>query len=153
MFSKTVEYALRAIVHLAQHTPDAQKTSQIAESTKVPPAYLSKVLQGLQVAGLVKMQRGIGGGVSLVDSPDDLTILDIVNAVEPIERIRTCPLELKGHGTRLCALHRRMDKAIEETEKAFRSTTLAEILAEPNQSVPLVDSSVGKKRSSRKAKK
>ena len=65
MFSQTVEYALRAVVHLAQHAPAPQKTSDIAEATKVPPAYLSKVLQGLRSQEIVKLQRGIGGGVSL----------------------------------------------------------------------------------------
>ncbi len=137
MLSQTVEYALRAVVHLAQHAPDAQKTSEIAAATKVPAAYLSKVLQGLRGQEIVRMQRGIGGGVSLARSPDELTILDVVNAVDPIQRITTCPLELASHGVKLCALHRRMDNAIMEMENAFRSTSLTELLQDPNPSVPL----------------
>lgn len=137
MFSRTVEYSLRAVVFLAQHTPTAQKTSDIAASTKVPLAYLSKVLQGLQGKEIVHLQRGIGGGVSLARSPAELTILDVVNAVEPIERITSCPLNLENHGVNLCALHRRMDNAIKEMEHAFRSTTLAELLQDANPSVPL----------------
>ena len=140
MFSQTVEYALRAVVHLAQHAPTPQKTSDIAEATKVPPAYLSKVLQGLRSQEIVKLQRGIGGGVSLAHAPNELTILDVVNAVDPIQRITTCPLELSSHGVKLCALHRRMDNAILAMEEAFESTTLAELLEDPNPSVPLCDS-------------
>lgn len=139
MLSQTVEYALRAVVHLAQHAPEPQKTAEIAAATQVPPAYLSKVLQGLRTKKIVKLQRGIGGGVSLAASPADLTILDVVNAVDPIQRITTCPLDLKSHGVGLCALHRRMDNAIMEMERAFRSTTLEELLEDPNQSVPLCD--------------
>lgn len=137
MLSQTVEYALRAVVFLAQHSPNAQKTADIAAATQVPSAYLSKVLQGLRAKDIVRLQRGIGGGVSLVKTPDQLTILAVVSAVEPIQRITTCPLDLKTHGTRLCALHRRMDNAMLQMEEAFAATTLAELLEDPNPSIPL----------------
>lgn len=137
MFSQTVEYALRAVVHLASKPSLARTTDQIAEATRVPRAYLSKVLQSLCRAGLVESQRGIGGGISLAKSAEDLTILEVVNAVEPIQRIRSCPLGLAAHGVHLCPLHKRLDNAMASVEKAFGETTLAEILAEPTQSIPL----------------
>src|SRR5437764_12024008 len=112
MFSQTVEYALRAVVHLAHEAPAARTTEQIAAATRVPRAYLAKVLQGLVRAGLVHSQRGVGGGISLARPADELTILEVVNAVEPIRRIRSCPLNLKSHGVNLCPLHRRMDQAL-----------------------------------------
>lgn len=139
MFSQTVEYALRAVVFLADRAPDACTTDQISEATQVPKPYLSKVLQNLSRNEIVRTQRGIGGGVTLVKTPDQLTILDVVNAVEPIERIAVCPLGLKSHGTQLCPLHRRMDNALAEVERSFRDTTLAELLAEPTASHPLCE--------------
>jgi Rrf2 family nitric oxide-sensitive transcriptional repressor len=139
LFSQTVEYALRAIVFLADKSPKGCTTDQIAEATQVPKPYLSKVLQNLGRNDIVRSQRGIGGGVTLVKSPAELTILEVVNAVEPIERIRTCPLGLKSHGKNLCPLHRRMDDALASVETAFGSTTLAEVLAEPTGSPPLCD--------------
>ena len=87
-------------------------TDQIADATKVPKAYLAKVLHKLAGKGIVQTQRGVGGGVALARTPEHLTILDVVNAVEPIERIRTCPLKLKTHGVRLCPLHKRVDAAL-----------------------------------------
>ena len=140
MFSQTVEYALRAVVHLAYEAPDARTTAQIADATKVPKDYLSKILQGLAKRGIVTTQRGVGGGISLAKTPEEVTILDVVNAVEPIQRITTCPLGLKTHGVRLCALHKRLDAAMATVEEAFGKTTLAEVLAEPSQSVPLCES-------------
>ena len=137
MLSQTVEYGLRAVVHLASTAPTPHTTEQIAQATLVPRAYLSKVLQSLGRAGLVHSQRGIGGGVSLAKRPDELTILEVVNAVEPIQRIRTCPLGLAAHGTHLCPLHRRVDNALALMEQAFEKTTLAEVLAEPSRSIPL----------------
>ncbi|MBM3980523.1 MAG: Rrf2 family transcriptional regulator [Planctomycetes bacterium] len=142
MFSDTVEYALRAVIHLAHEAPAARTTAQIAEATKVPREYLAKILQGLAKKGIVQTQRGVGGGVSLAKPPGELTILDVVNAVDPIVRLNTCPLGLPNHGTHLCPLHKRMDAAMATVEKAFRDSTLAEVLADPStSSVPLCDGS------------
>ena len=137
MISQTIEYALRAVVHLASESPRPRTTDQIAEITRVPRAYLSKVLQSLSRAGIVHSQRGLGGGITLTKPPAELTILEVVNAVEPIQRIRTCPLGLEAHGIHLCPLHKRLDNAMAMVENAFANSTLAEILAEPNRSIPL----------------
>ena len=139
MFSQTVEYALRAMIYLAQNSDNSQPTEEIAKVTKVPAAYLSKVLQSMARKGLVTSQRGLHGGFRLARSPEEVNILDIVNSVDPIERIQSCPLELKSHGVHLCPLHRRMDNAMAEVEKALTESTLAEVLSEPTNSVPLYD--------------
>src|SRR6476660_5336091 len=139
MLSQTVEYALRAVVQLAAISPKASTTAELAVVTQVPPAYLVKVLQALVKAGVVASQRGASGGVSLARSPEKLTILDIVNATDPIQRIRTCPLELATHGTKLCPLHRRLDAALAQVEDAFRSTTLAEVIGDPSRIKPLCE--------------
>ena len=140
MISQTVEYALRAVTHLAQRAPDPCTTEEIADVTRVPRAYLSKVLQALVRKGVVHSQRGIGGGMTLAKSPAELTILEVVNAVDPIQRIRSCPLGLASHGIHLCPLHTRLDNAMAMVEVAFRSSTLAEVLAEPSRSTPLCES-------------
>lgn len=139
MFSQTVEYALRAVVYLAGKPGEPSTTEEVAEATKVPAAYLAKILQGLVRAGVVRSQRGVGGGVMLARPAAEVTILEVVNAVEPIKRIRTCPLGLASHGVNLCPLHRRLDAALAMVEEAFGGTTLAEVLNEPSDSVPLCD--------------
>ena len=136
IFSQTVEYALRAAVWLADHG-EGQTTQEIAEATKVPPSYLSKVLQNLRRAGIVHGQRGVGGGFTLARPPADISILDVVQAVDPIERIRTCPLGIPSHGVNLCPLHRKLDDAIGHVSGAFSSTTLAELVAPRHRLKPL----------------
>jgi Rrf2 family transcriptional regulator, nitric oxide-sensitive transcriptional repressor len=136
MFSQTVEYALRAMVYLADQT-GPRTTPQIAEVTQVPAPYLAKVMQSLNRAGLVKSQRGVHGGFRLARPSEELTIWDIVQGVEPIRRIRSCPLSLEAHRNVLCPLHKRLDDALAGVEKAFRASTLAELLAEPTTSKPL----------------
>jgi Rrf2 family transcriptional regulator, nitric oxide-sensitive transcriptional repressor len=139
MISQTVEYALRAAVQLASVAPKSSTTAELAVVTQVPPAYLAKVLQALVKAGIVDSQRGASGGVSLARPAEKLTILDIVNATDPIRRIKSCPLELKSHGTRLCPLHRRLENAMAQVESAYRETTLAELLGDSSKIKPLCE--------------
>jgi Rrf2 family protein len=139
MISRTAEYALRAIVCLGANAGTPLTTEQVAEQTRVPAGYLSKVLQALGRAGLVASRRGLHGGFTLGRAPDAISVLTVINAVDPIQRIRHCPLGLKSHGTRLCPLHHRLDSAAEMVEQAFGETTLAELLADPNQSRPLCE--------------
>jgi Rrf2 family protein len=142
MFSQTVEYALRAMVVLANAPETPQTAQSIAAAAKLPTDYLFKVMQSLGRAGLVNAQRGKHGGFTLSRGPGDLTILDVVNAVDPIHRIHTCPLNLKSHGMRLCALHRKLDSALAMVEHAFSSTTLADILESSDPIRPLCESMV-----------
>ena len=132
MISQTAEYALRAIVYLADENKAPQTTQQIAEVTRVPAGYLAKVMQGLSRAGLVHAQRGLHGGFSLAVSADSLTVLDVVQAVDPLRRIKHCPLGIAGHQS-LCPLHRRLDNAVALVEKALGETTIATLLDEPKR--------------------
>jgi len=127
MLTQTVEYALRAMVHLASLDGVAASSGSIAQKTMVPPGYLSKVLRDLVVGGLVKSYRGPHGGFTLSREPGAISILDVVNAVAPFQRIHRCPLGNPNH-TVLCPLHQRLDNAMELIECTFKGTTLAQIL-------------------------
>jgi Rrf2 family protein len=129
MISQTAEYALRAIVYLADQSGAPQTTQQIAEVTRVPAGYLAKVMQSLARCGMVHAQRGLHGGFTLAVPPKELTVLDVVQAVDPVRRIEHCPLGIAGHKT-LCPLHHRLDNAAEMVEKALGSSTIAELLVE-----------------------
>ncbi|MCC6343017.1 MAG: Rrf2 family transcriptional regulator [Bryobacterales bacterium] len=137
MFSQTVEYALRAMVVLARHGGAPQTAQAIAGKSQVPVDYLFKVLQVLGRAGLVGAQRGKHGGFSLTRPATEVTVLEIINAVDPIQRIRSCPLDIKSHGSTLCPLHRKLDAALQLVEHAFASTTLADLNDAPPNLMPL----------------
>lgn len=128
MLSQTVEYGLRAMIHLAALAPDQSVNSEaIAKHTQVPKGYLSKILRDLVVSGLIASQRGPNGGFMLARPAKSISMLDVISAVDPIARIRTCPLGNPNH-TSLCPLHRRLDEAIETIERQFAATSLVEIL-------------------------
>lgn len=140
MISQTVEYALRAAVTIALHEGRPCTARQISQLAQVPAPYLSKIMQRLVRAKVVNSQRGLHGGFVLARPPIELTVWDIVDAVEPLQRIRTCPLGFQSHSNTLCALHRRLDAAMATVEEQFRSTSIADVLSEPNQAAPLCQS-------------
>lgn len=141
MLPKTAEYALRATVWLARDPEQTNSADQIASRTKVPRRYLHLVLQDLVQAGLVRSQPGPGGGYALDRDPEKISILDVVNAVGSLERIRKCPLGLTSH-TKLCPLHQELDQVYAATEAAFARVTLAQLVHSTSPIIPLCELSV-----------
>jgi Rrf2 family protein len=139
MFTQTVEYALRAMVCLANAGASAQTRTQLVEQTKVPSAYLAKVMREMNRSGLVNAQRGVNGGFTLAKPASEITLLEVVNAVDPLPRIRSCPLNLRSHGARLCGLHRYLDDSMAALEKSLSNKTLADLVAEKTGSIPLCE--------------
>ena len=137
MFSQTAEYAIRVIVFIGTLRGEPATTRQIAAATRVPEGYLAKILQSLSRAGLVQSQRGLHGGSILARDPSKITLYDVVNAISPLPRILSCPLGLSSHGTKLCAVHRRLDDAVAMVEKVFRESSIAELLVERGVNIPL----------------
>ena len=137
--TQTAEYALRAVVWLAQHPGEPQTKNQIAAATQVPSSYLPKVFQPLVRGGLIAGQRGIGGGYSLVKDPAEMTLLEVINQVDPIQRIESCPLALKSHSTKLCPLHSLLNKVILAEEKRLGDTKVADVIGKPGDISPLCE--------------
>ena len=78
------DYASRALLSLALHHPTAGPTSvrDLAERTGLPQPYLEQILLALKGAGLVRSKRGVGGGYVLAREPDEITLGQIVSAVD-----------------------------------------------------------------------
>ena len=132
MLSNSAEYALRAAAFLATRQGRACRAQVISESARLPRGYSSKILQDLVRAGLAVSQRGPNGGFTLARAPNEISLLEVVNAVEPIRRIRVCPLGIPSHEKKLCRLHQTIDDAFSVIETSLASTTIAELL-EPAQ--------------------
>ncbi len=135
VINTTAEYALRATVYLASNiAPDADPSDfpligrdEIAEQTRIPIDYLVKVMKSLDMQGIVRSQRGPGGGYRLLNQPEEISALEVIEAVSEVPRIHKCPLEIRDH-IKLCPLHARLDAVAAEAEKAFRETSVAELV-------------------------
>jgi Rrf2 family protein len=134
VISQTAEYALRAVVFLGGQDGRPATTQRIAADTRVPVGYLAKVLQALGKAGLVDAQRGLHGGYVLARPLAELTVLDVINAVDPLRRIDHCPLGLAEHTGILCSLHRRLEEGFALIEAFFEQTTVGQLLVEQQRS-------------------
>lgn len=130
MFSKTVEYGFRAAVFLTEAKGERITAQEIAEATHVPTRYMSKVLQLLTEAGIIDSQRGPTGGFAFVGDPERVTLLDIVQAIDPIERITSCPLNLPEHAHALCPLHRQLDGLARTAMETLGQTSLRSVMQE-----------------------
>lgn len=108
MISQTAQYALRAIVCLAARPQTPLTTLQLAELTKVPPEYLSKVMQLLARADLVNSKPGKMGGFSLKAPLQSLTALNVIEAIDPSSNTESYPLEIQSYGNILRPLHQRL---------------------------------------------
>tara|TARA_R110000737_G_scaffold251825_3_gene261350 strand:- start:51390 stop:51854 length:465 start_codon:yes stop_codon:yes gene_type:complete len=139
LLSQTTEYALRATICLAYSRDGLVSTSELAELTKVPMNYLAKVLQLLARSGIVTGRRGVGGGYKLTRPPEQISMLDVINAISPIQRITSCPLDLKNHSGALCPLHHKLDESINLLIKQFTGVTMADLLGQRGDSRPLCD--------------
>lgn len=127
MFSMTTEYALRAVVFLSQ-AEGRVTAGDIAERTRVPVRYMSKVLQTLSESGIIESQRGPSGGFWLSRPADKITLLEIVDCFEPIQRITKCPIDLPEHKHQLCPLHIAMDELAAVARERLGRTTLAAVM-------------------------
>lgn len=120
------DYAARALLSLALHG-DERPTSvkEIAERTGLPQPYLEQILLSVKGAGLVRSKRGVGGGYVLARDPAEITLADVVGAVEgPRIRIDEPHDHCEGH----CVLQEVWACLDEETRRALEQVTLAELV-------------------------
>jgi Rrf2 family protein len=95
--TRQADYAVRAIYYLSALEPGKRAaTSQIAKEQHIPPSFLAKIISQLSVAGLLHTSRGARGGVSLARDPHDITMLDVVEAIDGPIMLNECVGDVHG---------------------------------------------------------
>ncbi len=80
--TRQADYAVRAMVYLAQQLDKPIATGTIAKEKSIPPSFLAKIVSQLSVAGLLSTSRGAHGGVRLAKPAEDISLLDVVEAID-----------------------------------------------------------------------
>ncbi len=89
--TRQADYAVRAVLYLSKiDDGDRAPTSQIARDQRIPPSFLAKIVSQLSVAGVVQTSRGARGGVSLSRPPSNITLLEVVEAIDGPIALNEC---------------------------------------------------------------
>ena len=89
--TRQADYAVRAILHLAQQKQgDRTATSTVAREQRIPASFLAKIISQLSIAGLLHTSRGARGGVTLAREPKDITLLEVVEAIDGPIQLNEC---------------------------------------------------------------
>jgi len=120
------DYAIRAGLMLARHADDGLvKSREIAAAMAIPDRFVIHILADLVRAGLVKSTAGPRGGYRLAGSPEDTSVLALIEATEGDLRARTCPLQGgRCPHEQVCALHEDWSQAQEAFLARLAATSL-----------------------------
>ena len=123
--SRRADYGVRVIIHLAS-LPDEQRSStqEIAAQQSVPGPFLAKIISQLSLAGLLVTHRGAGGGVSLAHPPEEISLLQVIEALEGPIRLNRCTIEPQAcPRDQSCPVHHIWKTAQDELTALLESTT------------------------------
>jgi Rrf2 family protein len=131
-FSRTTEYALRVMTHMAKAPRDAHSSFALHRALKIPQKYLQRLLTTLSKRGLIRSARGRTGGYVLASPPRGISLADIIEAVEGFDRQPQC---LFGFAAcrldRPCSMHTRWARHQQSVIRTLSRATLADVIKEP----------------------
>ena len=146
LYSTSVEYGLHCLLPLC--APDVHASSQdLADFQGVSSAYVAKIFASLKRAGLVVALEGAGGGYRLARAAADISVLDVVQALQGDKPLFQCN-EIRGNcavfGGRppawanrgLCSVHAVMIEAEQQMRKVLAAHSLADLAARVGNKAP-----------------
>ncbi|GAW91936.1 RrF2 family transcriptional regulator [Calderihabitans maritimus] len=107
--NQATDYAFRAVLYMSRlPMGEVVEAKEIAEQEKIPLRFLLKIFRQLVAAGLVRSYRGVKGGYALAKHPKDISLRDVVEAVEGSIVMNRCLIEPEGcnkGGQPYCSIH------------------------------------------------
>jgi len=89
--TRQADYAVRAVLYLSRMGDNQRAaTSKVAQAQRIPPSFLAKIISQLSIAGLLRTSRGARGGVTLARAPKDITLLEVVEAIDGPIMLNEC---------------------------------------------------------------
>jgi Rrf2 family protein len=129
--TRQADYAVRAVLHLAKvGGTERSATSAIAREQNIPPSFLAKIISQLSIAGLLHTSRGARGGVTLARDPKDITLLEVVEAIDGPIQLNEC---VGDSGAcmfdKACPIKPVWCDAQEELVRRLKATNFADLLS------------------------
>lgn len=130
--NQATDYGFRAVLYLASQPPGEVVEAQIiARSQVVPMRYLLKIMPYLIKAGIISSQRGVGGGYMLARQPGDISLLDVIEAIEGPIHLNRClqdPEYCTKQGASYCTVHQALEDIERRLVQDFRQYSFADLL-------------------------
>ncbi|NUM53833.1 MAG: Rrf2 family transcriptional regulator [Candidatus Hydrogenedentes bacterium] len=129
LYSKGCEYALRALTYAASQSEDGRfRAKDVCEKTDIPESFTRKVLQALVQGGFLRAVRGPHGGYVLTRPASEITLLDVIEAVEGDTTFDHCVLGFPACGSKHpCPLHDTWARAKQRLTAQLGRRTLREL--------------------------
>ena len=129
--TRQADYAVRAVLYLARKGDQRIATSSIAEEQHIPPSFLAKIISQLSIAGLLHTSRGARGGVTLARDPKDVTLLEVVEAIDGPIQLNECVENASACSfTHACPMRPIWCEAQEDLVTRLKNTNFADMLAQ-----------------------
>jgi Rrf2 family protein len=132
------DYALRTILYLSKLEPSHRvPTSEIAKSNRIPPSFLTKIISQLSIAGLIHTSRGARGGVWLARPPEDISVLDVLQAIDGTLVLNQCVANPENClVSQDCTIHRFWLDTCRDVIGRLRDATFDQFLVEQELPTP-----------------
>lgn len=121
--TRQADYAVRAIIYLSMLNPgEKSSTKNIAETQTIPLSFLAKIIAQLSVAGIIKTLRGAKGGVSLAKNPEEISVLEVVEAIDGPILLNECVVSTHDCPIEKCAMRGIWVRSQKSLVKELKST-------------------------------
>ncbi|MCQ3936697.1 MAG: Rrf2 family transcriptional regulator [Chloroflexi bacterium] len=134
--TRQADYAVRAVLHLARNGEQRTATSSIAEEQRIPPSFLAKIISQLSIAGLLHTSRGARGGVTLARDPKDISLLEVIEAIDGPIQLNECVGDSGACSfDENCPLRPVWCEAQEDLVRRLKGTNFADMVAKKQTTV------------------
>ena len=130
--TRQADYAVRAVLHLSRMGGNQRAaTSTVAQEQNIPPSFLAKIISQLSIAGLLHTSRGARGGVTLAREPKEITLLEVVEAIDGPIQLNECVGENSSCAfDHECPLRPVWCDAQDELVKRLKNTNFEQLMAQ-----------------------
>jgi len=126
--TRETDYAIRCVLYLSSRTDRLTMVDEISREMATPRSFLAKILQKLAKAGIVKSFRGVKGGFQLAKEPTQITLLDVIEAIEGAIALNACAIDSSACGfSGTCSVHPIWIKLRGEFNELLKQHNFAEI--------------------------
>lgn len=132
--TRETDYAIRCVLHLSEASNNVIMVDEIARAKSIPKSFLSKILQKLAKANIVKSYRGVKGGFQIAKSPREINLLDVIDAIEGPVAMNRCAVNRKVCSLSYsCAVHPIWVELRKDVEENLRKIDFAKLIESQKQ--------------------